>query len=97
MAPKEISFGTLGPPLVGYGIRGALWYQGEANASGGIEYRTLLPRLIGDWRKRWGRSPLAVGQAVESLAIGARQLAGARPDEIGGMIGGALHRLSAPF
>ena len=42
-------------PLVGYAMRGALWYQGEANGSGGIEYRTLLPRLIGDWRKRWGQ------------------------------------------
>ena len=42
-------------PLTGYAMRGALWYQGEANASGGIEYRTLLPRLIGDWRKRWGQ------------------------------------------
>jgi sialate O-acetylesterase len=42
-------------PLVGYAMRGALWYQGEANGSGGIEYRTLLPRLIGDWRKRWNQ------------------------------------------
>ena len=42
-------------PLVGYAMRGALWYQGEANGGGGIEYRTLLPRLIGDWRKRWGQ------------------------------------------
>lgn len=42
-------------PLVGYAMRGALWYQGEANAGNGIEYRTLLPRLIGDWRKRWGQ------------------------------------------
>lgn len=42
-------------PLAGYAMRGALWYQGEANAAAGIEYRTLLPRLIGDWRKRWGQ------------------------------------------
>lgn len=42
-------------PLAGYAMRGALWYQGEANAGNGIEYRTLLPRLIGDWRKRWGQ------------------------------------------
>ena len=42
-------------PLIGYAMRGALWYQGEANAGNGIEYRTLLPRLIGDWRKRWGQ------------------------------------------
>jgi sialate O-acetylesterase len=42
-------------PLAGYAMRGALWYQGEANAGNGIEYRSLLPRLIGDWRKRWGQ------------------------------------------
>ena len=32
-----------------------------------------------------------------SVAIGAAQLAGAPPDRVGGMIGGALHRLAAPF
>ncbi len=32
-----------------------------------------------------------------SIAIGAAQLGGAPPDQIGGMIGGALHRLAAPF
>jgi sialate O-acetylesterase len=42
-------------PLAGYALRGALWYQGEANGSAGIEYRSLLPRLIGDWRRRWGQ------------------------------------------
>jgi sialate O-acetylesterase len=42
-------------PLAGCAMRGALWYQGEANAGNGIEYRTLLPRLIGDWRRRWGQ------------------------------------------
>jgi 2-polyprenyl-6-methoxyphenol hydroxylase-like FAD-dependent oxidoreductase len=32
-----------------------------------------------------------------SVAVGQRQLAGASPDEIGGMIGGALHRFAAPY
>lgn len=32
-----------------------------------------------------------------SIAIGAAQLAGGSPEQIGGMIGGALHRLAAPF
>lgn len=32
-----------------------------------------------------------------SIAIGAAQLEGASPDQIGGMIGSALHRLAAPF
>lgn len=42
-------------PLAGYAMRGAIWYQGEANGSQGVEYRTLLPRLIGDWRARWAQ------------------------------------------
>jgi sialate O-acetylesterase len=37
-----------------YAIRGAIWYQGEANAGRAEEYRTLFPRLIKDWREKWG-------------------------------------------
>ncbi len=40
-------------PLVPYGIRGALWYQGESNAGRAYEYRHSFPLMIGDWRKRW--------------------------------------------
>ena len=45
-------------PLVGYGIRGAIWYQGERNSksvSSARRYRHQLPLLISDWRKRWGQ------------------------------------------
>ena len=44
-------------PLVGYGIRGALWYQGEANAAPGKGefYRYQLPLLVRDWRAKWGQ------------------------------------------
>ena len=42
-------------PLAPFAMRGVIWYQGEANGSAGLEYRTLLPRLIGDWRARWGQ------------------------------------------
>ncbi len=41
-------------PLVGYGIRGAIWYQGEANVARAAQYRDLLPLMIRDWRSRWG-------------------------------------------
>ena len=41
-------------PLVGYGIRGAVWYQGESNATNGALYALQLPLLIKDWRTRWG-------------------------------------------
>jgi sialate O-acetylesterase len=40
-------------PLVPFGIKGALWYQGEANGPRWKQYRTLLPTLIGDWRARF--------------------------------------------
>jgi sialate O-acetylesterase len=44
-------------PLVGYGIKGAIWYQGESNGdrmNDAIEYKDLFPRMINDWRAKWG-------------------------------------------
>jgi sialate O-acetylesterase len=41
-------------PLQNYGIRGAIWYQGEGNAWRAEQYRTLLPALIEGWRNGWG-------------------------------------------
>jgi sialate O-acetylesterase len=45
-------------PIVSYGIKGFLWYQGEDNASAPVEYRTLFPMLIKDWRSRWKQEDL---------------------------------------
>ncbi len=42
-------------PLVPYGIRGVIWYQGESNAGRAAQYRTLFPTMIGAWRKHWGQ------------------------------------------
>lgn len=41
-------------PLVGYGIKGVIWYQGENNSGRAYHYRTLFPLLINDWRNQWG-------------------------------------------
>jgi sialate O-acetylesterase len=38
-------------PVAPLAITGAIWYQGEANADRAYQYRTLLPAMIGDWRK----------------------------------------------
>ena len=46
-------FNAMISPLIPFGIRGAIWYQGENNASQGQQYRALLPTLIQDWRSRW--------------------------------------------
>jgi sialate O-acetylesterase len=40
-------------PLVPFGLRGAIWYQGESNVGRAAEYRALLPTLIADWRGRF--------------------------------------------
>lgn len=45
-------------PLQPYGVRGALWYQGEANAhspAAAEQYKTLFPAMIRDWRQGWGQ------------------------------------------
>jgi sialate O-acetylesterase len=40
-------------PLVGHAMRGALWYQGEANQKDGKNYLPMLKRLIDGWRGAW--------------------------------------------
>lgn len=41
-------------PLVGYALKGAIWYQGESNVDRAFQYRELLPLMINDWRTKWG-------------------------------------------
>jgi sialate O-acetylesterase len=48
-----VNFNGMIAPLVPFAIRGLIWYQGENNGSAGLEYRTLMPRLIEDWRNQW--------------------------------------------
>lgn len=47
-------------PIRGYGIRGFLWYQGEANRQGNDAYlyRKLFGAMIQDWRAQWGQGEL---------------------------------------
>ncbi len=42
-------------PLVPYGIRGAIWYQGESNADRAQQYQVLFPTMIRNWRSDWGQ------------------------------------------
>lgn len=42
-------------PIVPYGVKGAIWYQGESNAGQAYQYRTLLPAMIGSWRRNFGQ------------------------------------------
>jgi sialate O-acetylesterase len=52
--PGNLYAGVL-HPLLGYGIRGVIWYQGESNAKRAWAYRELFPLLIQHWRQEWGQ------------------------------------------
>jgi len=54
---SSVLFNGMIAPLIPYGIRGILWYQGEANAYPALakEYGALLSGLVSDWRQRWGQ------------------------------------------
>ncbi len=41
-------------PLIRFAIRGAIWYQGEANRNDGPIYAQKMGALINGWRSVWG-------------------------------------------
>ena len=60
-------------PLIPYAIKGALWYQGEANSTTEKApfYQHQLPLLVTDWRERWGYDfPFAWAQLPNYLGTG---------------------------
>jgi sialate O-acetylesterase len=50
----SVLYNAMIAPLVGFAIRGVIWYQGESNAGRAYQYRTLFPTMIRDWRSAWG-------------------------------------------
>ncbi|WP_119079241.1 sialate O-acetylesterase [Chitinophaga alhagiae] len=40
-------------PIAGFSIKGALWYQGEANRKNAQPYAQQMLSMVTDWRKRW--------------------------------------------
>lgn len=42
-------------PVIGYGIKGVLWYQGESNYDNPDRYEKLLPAMVHEWRSAWGQ------------------------------------------
>jgi sialate O-acetylesterase len=51
-APTSL-YNAMIAPLIPYGIQGAIWYQGESNASRAYQYRQLFPAMIQNWRQDW--------------------------------------------
>jgi sialate O-acetylesterase len=51
----SVLFNGMISPIVPYTIKGAVWYQGEANVGRGFEYRTLFQTMIKCWRNEWNQ------------------------------------------
>lgn len=48
-----VLFNAMIKPLVPYGIKGVLWYQGESNVEQAAHYHALFSTLIQSWRDEW--------------------------------------------
>lgn len=42
-------------PIIPFGIKGAIWYQGESNADRAKQYQRIFPAMIKDWRNHWNQ------------------------------------------
>jgi sialate O-acetylesterase len=51
----SVLFNGMIRPLLPFGIRGAIWYQGESNVGRAYHYRSLFPTMIRDWRSGWSQ------------------------------------------
>ena len=40
-------------PVIGYGIKGIIWYQGESNYDRPDQYEHLFPTMVKQWRTQW--------------------------------------------
>jgi sialate O-acetylesterase len=58
--PTGKHYTNLLKPVVGYSIRGAIWYQGESNEKDRRGYQPKLESLITGWRKAWGQGDFPV-------------------------------------
>jgi sialate O-acetylesterase len=45
-------------PLLNLQIRGAIWYQGESNVGRAVQYGSLFPAMIGNWRADFAQGDL---------------------------------------
>jgi sialate O-acetylesterase len=56
---KEVSrtpttlYNAMMSPIIGYGIKGAIWYQGESNYSNPAQYDSLFVTMVDTLRAKW--------------------------------------------
>lgn len=42
-------------PVIGYGIKGCIWYQGESNYDRPFQYQELFKKMVSEWRALWNQ------------------------------------------
>ena len=77
-------------PLVPYGIRGAIWYQGESNNGEGMLYHEKMKALIAGWRTLWDDEELPF------LFVQLAPYKYGRPENLPGIWEAQLKTLSVP-
>jgi len=50
----SVLFNGMVSPVLQYQIKGAIWYQGEANVGRADQYSKIFPAMITNWRNAWG-------------------------------------------
>ncbi|CAG5130235.1 unnamed protein product [Candidula unifasciata] len=77
---NSVLWNAMVTPLLGMTIYGAIWYQGENDASGAMmnRYNCTFPTMIKDWRKNFNK--FSNGQTSALFPFGFVQLAPNRDD-----------------
>lgn len=55
-----VRYNAMLAPLIGFPIRGIVWYQGESSVSLAHQYFDALPAMIEDWRTSFGNPSMPV-------------------------------------
>ena len=49
----SVLFNAMINPIIPYGMKGIIWYQGESDRGAPEQYKRTFPAMINDWRKLW--------------------------------------------
>ena len=66
-----VQYNGLIHPLIPMAMRGVIYYQAESNAATYIDFRTLMPGLIRNWRDQWdsGLTPFLQNRSTDVPAV----------------------------
>lgn len=54
-AYPSLLYNAMVNPMINFGIKGVIWYQGESNTKRPLQYREILKSMIVGWRKNWNQ------------------------------------------